>query len=135
MSSIIQFPRESVRAITPLMIPEDRAVFRKVFAGRPGIDFSAHNDAWVFLDARGFTIGPSSVGDPCGVMYGREWQIAKWRNLTAQEKAQLHGAICGDRRKGPVTVAIYFHAPAFAIAAVASPEHAGSIVTAWSNQR
>lgn len=133
--NLIRFPNESVRAVTPLAVPEDRAVFRKVFDGTPGDDFSAFYAAVVFLEARGFTVGPGSIGNPCGIMYGRDWQIAKWKNLTAQEKAQLHGALSGDRRRGPVTVAIFFHAPAFAIAAVAVPEHADAIITARSKQR
>lgn len=114
---------------------EDRAVFRRIFDGRPGVDFSAINDATAFLTARGFSYGPSCVGKPQGVMFGLDWQIAKWRNLTGDEQAQLHGTITGDRRSGPVRVAIFFNAPAFAIAAVAEPYIADRIVSTWATQR
>lgn len=120
---------------------EDRAVFRRIFDGRPGLDFSAYNDAIDFLQQRGFSIGPPCVGKdgsgpkPCGVMYGRNWQIAKWRNLTSEEQAQLHGTVTGDRRCGPVRVAIFWNAPAFAIAAVAEPYIADRIVSTWATQR
>lgn len=114
---------------------EDRAVFRRTFDGREGVDFSAVNDAEAFLTQRGFSFGPGCIGCPQGVMYGRDWHIAKWRNLTGDEQAQLHGTITGDRRKGPVRVAIFWSAPAFAIAAVAEPHVADRIVSTWATQR
>jgi len=118
---------------------KDRAVFRRTFDGRPGVDFSALNDALEFLTARGFSVGPGCQdamgGDkPHGVMFG-QWKIAKWRDLSPEDQAQLHGTLSGQRRKGPVRVAIFFTAPAFAIAAVAEPEHADRIVTQWVSQR
>jgi hypothetical protein len=114
---------------------EDRAVFRRTFDGRPGVDFSACNDAESFLLDRGFCFGPACVDKPQGVMYGHNWRIAKWRNLTSAEQAELHGTICGDRRRGPVRVAIFWNAPAFAIAAVAEPYIADRIVSTWAGQR
>jgi hypothetical protein len=114
---------------------EDRAVFRRTFDGRAGIDFSALNDAEAFLTARGFSFGPGCIGKPQGVMYGSNWQIAKWRNLSPTEQSQLHGTITGDRCKGPVRVAIFWNAPAFAIAAVAEPHLADRIVSTWATQR
>ena len=118
---------------------EDRAVFRRTFDGRPGVDFSALNDAQDFLTQRGFSFGPSCVdiggAKPQGVMFGRDWRIAKWRHLTGEEQAQLHGSITGDRRRGPVRVAIFWNAPAFAIAAVAEPHVADKIITTWATQR
>lgn len=118
---------------------EDRAVFRRIFDNRPGVDFSALNEAQEFLTARGFCFGPpceeNGSAKPQGVMYGRDWRIAKWRNLTPDEQARLHGTITGDRRKGPVRVAIFFEAPAFAIAAVAEPYIADRIVNTWATQR
>lgn len=119
---------------------EDRAVFRRTFDGRPGVDFSAVNDAEAFLLDRGFCFGPAcqdpdGKAKPQGVMYGRGWRIAKWKHLTPQEQAQLHGTITGDHRKGPARVAIFWNAPAFAIAAVAEPYVAGRIVSTWAGQR
>jgi hypothetical protein len=123
---------------------EDRAVFRRIFDNRlvkdgSCVDFSALNEAQEFLAARGFSYGPACEDNgqakPQGVMYGRDWRIAKWRNLTADEQARLHGTITGDRRRGPIRVAIFFEAPAFAIAAVAEPYIADRIVSTWANQR
>lgn len=119
---------------------QDRAVFRRSFDGRPGVDFSALNDALDFLKARGFSVGPGcqdamGADKPHGVMYGRDWTIAKWRDLSPEDQARLHGTLSGPRRKGPVRVAIFWNAPAFAIAAVAEPEHAGRIITQWTDQR
>lgn len=111
-------------------------VFSKTFENRPGVDFSALNAAEDFLKTRGFSFGPGCAASrKAGVLYGPGWQIAKWRNLTPLEQRQCHGLIEGERRSGPVTLRIFFHAPAFAIAAVASPEYAGAIVDAWATQR
>jgi hypothetical protein len=115
--------------------PEPVAVFTMVFEGKPGSDFSSINAAQGFLAAHGFSFGPSCVGQKVGVMFGRDWYIAKWRNLTPSEQRQCHGVIEGDRRKGPVTLKIFFHAPVFALAALGTPEMADAIVTAWSDQR
>lgn len=134
----------TTRDLHPAVPREDRAVFRRTFDGRHHpdgscVDFSALNDAQDFLDQRGFSFGPGccDVGGakPQGVMFGRNWHIAKWRNLSSDEQAQLHGTITGNRRKGPVRVAIFWNAPAFAIAAVAEPIVADRIVSAWATQR
>jgi hypothetical protein len=115
--------------------PAPVAAFTHIFEGRPGDDFSAINQAQGFLAAHGFSFGPGCVSGKIGVMFGRDWIIAKWRNLTPLEQQQCHGLIEGDRRKGPVTLKIFFHAPAFALAALGSPEMADAIVTAWDSQR
>jgi hypothetical protein len=115
--------------------PEPVAVFTMVFDGKPGDDFSSINAAQGYLAAHGFSFGPGCVSGKCGVMFGRGWIIAKWRNLTPLEQRQCHGVLEGDRRKGPVTLKLFFHAPAFALAALGSPEMADAIVTAWDSQR
>lgn len=111
------------------------AVFTRTFDGRKGVDFSAYNDAVDFLRGRGFSVGTRCIARQIGVMYGRDWQIAKWRNLTAQERTELHGVLIGERRLGSVRVAIFWNAPAFAIAAVAEPHVADRIVSTWAAQR
>jgi hypothetical protein len=120
-------------ASAPVIKPAE--VFTRTFTGKPGEPFSAINEAQGFLASRGFSFGPGCSTDRVGILFGRGVFIAKWRNLTPMERAQCHGVIEGPRRTGPVTVRIFFTAPAFAIAAVASPEVADAIVTAWSNQR
>lgn len=128
MSNVIELRPATTLAPQP-------AVFTKTFAGKPGDDFSAINQAQGYLAAHGFSFGPGCVSGTIGVMFGRNWRIAKWRNLTPLEQRQCHGILEGDRRLGPVTLKIFFHAPAFALAALGTPEMADAIVTAWSDQR
>lgn len=52
-----------------------------------------------------------SCGDPCGslprgLLCG-EFDIAKWRNLTARERKECHGTMTGDMRNGPIIVSIH----------------------------
>lgn len=100
--------------------------FERAFEGRAGVAFSAVNDACFFLAERGFSIAPSCAFSPQGVMHGRV-RIAKWINLTPQERAQLHGIVVGDSRHGPIRVLIFFNAPALAIAALGAPDRPLSI--------
>lgn len=125
----------TLRAATA-QLAEPAAVFTRTFEGKPGQPFSAINEAQGFLAARGFSFGPGcGETDKVGILFGRGHIIGKWRNMTTLEQQKCHGVIEGPRRTGPVTVRIFFTAPAFAIAAVSSPETADAIVTAWSNQR
>lgn len=103
----------------------DRAVFRRAFDGRPGIAFSAWDEATTFLRTRGFSVGRSSDDKPAGVMFGIH-DIPAWRDMTRQEQAALHGTITGCRRYGPLRIAIFREAPAKAIVAVATREIDGA---------
>lgn len=135
MTGIIHSPRFEYRRATPPPQPP-AVVFSKTFEGRPDADFSAVNEAEKYLADRGFSVGPGCAASrKAGILYGRDWVIAKWRNLTPLEQRQCHGVLEGDQRRGPITIRIFFTAPAFAIAAVSSPETAGAIVDAWSGQR
>lgn len=80
-------------------------------------DFEAMRAAETFLQSAGFSIGSWQRGAPCGVMFG-DYGIAKWRNLSRQEQAQLHGILTGDGRNGPLTVTIFETAPIAAVAAL-----------------
>lgn len=42
------------------------------------------------IKARGFSIGPLQRGDPRGIMPS-EYEVAKWRNLSVDDKRELHG--------------------------------------------
>ena len=42
---------------------------------------------------------------PVAVLKG-DWLIAKWKNLTKKEIAQLDGMVDGNFRDGPVTVTL-----------------------------
>jgi len=54
----------------------------------------------------GISVGPSCACWPQRGLLDGDYQIAKWRNLTAQERAQCHGTMTGDMRNGPVHVSI-----------------------------
>jgi len=79
-------------------------------------DFQASYAAADWLEARGFSVASSQRGAPRGILFG-DFIIAKWRNLSAREKADLHGVMTGDGRRGPITVTLYAHAPEAAQAA------------------
>ena len=51
----------------------------------------------------GVSFGSSCAMSPTGLLRG-EYRIAKWRNLSAKERAQLDGTMSGDFRNGPVTI-------------------------------
>lgn len=67
-------------------------------------DFAALDAARAFLKAHGFSVGILQTGAPIGVMLGNG-DIAKWRTLDAEEKADMHGTLwttSGSFRAGPV---------------------------------
>jgi hypothetical protein len=72
--------------------------------------FAALNAAEKFLRERGFSFASSCAVGPQGILFGN-YMIAKWRNLTVKERAQLHGVITGDGREGPVRVTLSAFAP------------------------
>ncbi|WP_321935555.1 hypothetical protein [Paraburkholderia sp. J8-2] len=41
---------------------------------------------------------------PSGLLFGKFDWIAKWRNLTDDEREALHGTMSGDFREGPVVI-------------------------------
>ena len=45
-----------------------------------------------FVKARGFSIGPMQREDPRGIMPA-EYDVQKWRNLSAQDRRELHGVM------------------------------------------
>ena len=61
-------------------------------------------EAW--CRENGISVGQSSADGPSGLLFGDYDWIAKWRNLTAQERADLHGTMDGDFREGPVIVTL-----------------------------
>ena len=84
-------------------------------------DFGALYEAEGWLRERGFSVGSVCRGYPRGIMHG-DCQIAKWRNLDKSEILALHGVMKGNEhgemRGNDVTVEIFDHAPADAIAAI-----------------
>ena len=56
-----------------------------------------------WLTANGYSYGSTCCAEPVGVLKG-DYVIAKWRNLTRQERAELHGTVDGDFREGPLVL-------------------------------
>jgi hypothetical protein len=67
--------------------------------------FEAMRSAEAWLDARGFSVGPSQADGPRAIWHGDCW-ISKWRNLSAKEKASAHAIMDGDMREGPVRIVL-----------------------------
>ena len=65
--------------------------------------WEANRAAEAWLDARGFSVGPSQVDGPRAIWHG-DCCISKWRNLSAQEKRAVHAVMEGDIRQGPVHI-------------------------------
>ena len=81
-----------------------------VFTQAPGSAFAAYDQARGALRAAGFSIGHTQKGKPTGLLSG-DVDIQKWRNLSASDRAALHGTITGDFRNGPVRVTLLSACP------------------------
>ena len=66
-------------------------------------DFGAFREAEEFCRERGFSVGSMQRDEPIGIARG-DFYIAKWYNLSAQDKTRLDGVIVGEKRNGPVVV-------------------------------
>lgn len=66
--------------------------------------FQALYAAEAWCREHGISVGQSSATGPTGLLFGKYDWIAKWRNLTQQERAELHGTMDGDFREGPVVI-------------------------------
>lgn len=74
-----------------------------VFEG-DGSDFSAARQAEQWIRARGWSVGPTDRSHIRAVMFGPDWVIAKWRNLTECERGRTDAVLQGSGRKGPLTL-------------------------------
>jgi hypothetical protein len=77
--------------------------FVKEFVGKE--DFEAQYAAEHWCRDNGISYGSTCVSSPQALLFG-DYSIAKWRNLTAKERNQVHGVIEDSRREDPVTVKI-----------------------------
>lgn len=68
-------------------------------------DFEAMYAAEQWCADNGYSVGAGQRGSPRGLLRG-DFVIMKWRNLSAQERAELDGTMTGDMRNGPVTVSV-----------------------------
>lgn len=73
------------------------------FKGRE--TFSAYNKAEQWCRDNGYSVAPMCCPLPTGLVKGDVY-IAKYRNLTARERRELHGTITGNFREGPVVVTL-----------------------------
>ena len=60
--------------------------------------FSNDDKAEEALRVAGFTVGVLQRSSPRGIVYGDEYFISKWRNLSPDDRARLHGIY---QRHGP----------------------------------
>ena len=67
-------------------------------------DFGAYYAACEWLKQNGFSYGSMQRDDPMGIMRG-DWDIAKWRNLSASDKNSPDGQML-FARGGKCTVSI-----------------------------
>ena len=77
--------------------------FQKVFDQQG--TFEALHAAQCWLRENGYSFGATCACCPVGVLKG-DYLIAKWRNLTRQERAELDGTLSGDFREGPLTLTL-----------------------------
>jgi hypothetical protein len=69
-------------------------------------DFDALHKAQTWLRENGYSYGSLQRDGPVGILKG-DFDIQKWRNLSARDKKELDGVLTGSKRSGPVTVEIY----------------------------
>lgn len=78
-------------------------MFTKTFSNTG--TFQALYAAHAWLAEHGYSFGPSCVNHPIPVLKG-DFIIAKWKNLTKKEIAQLDGKVDGNLRDGPVHIVL-----------------------------
>jgi hypothetical protein len=69
-------------------------------------EFKAMQAAEDWCAEQGISVGPCQRGDPRGLLRG-DFYVAKWRNLSEDERAALDGLMTGDMRNGPVIVGLW----------------------------
>ena len=70
-------------------------------------EFSAYYTATKWLQDHGYSYGSMCMDMPIGILKG-SWCIAKWRNLSSEERQQLDGTISciNTFREAPIHVVI-----------------------------
>lgn len=83
--------------------------------------FQALYAAQAWCRENGISFGSSCAMCPTGLLFG-DWAISKWRNLSPRERSELHGAMSGNFREGPVIIEIKdWAAAAHGITGTAAP--------------
>ena len=83
-------------------MPEITKTFTEI---SPHDDFAAVNAAEKWLRENGYSVGVMQAHSPRGIIKG-DVIIAKWRNLSSKDRAELDGEMIGGRG-GPVTIKIW----------------------------
>lgn len=68
--------------------------------------FQALYAAEAWCRENGISFGQSCATGPTGLLFGKFDWIAKWRNLSPNERINLHGTMSGDFREGPVVIVL-----------------------------
>ena len=76
------------------------------FKNEEGRVFDAYLSACWKASDMGYSYGSMSHPHPTALIKGGSISIAKWKNLTAKQRAQVDGIIEGDFRNGPVFLRI-----------------------------
>jgi hypothetical protein len=100
--------------MTDTQTPQDtlfnRPVAKRVRIEESG-DFATYRKAEEILKAEGFITGSMCAPEPTGFAPADKYNyIAKWYNISAPERKQLHGVIQragGNFRNGPIEI-VYF---------------------------
>lgn len=81
-------------------------VFTTVFGPYDGHEFYALRKAEAFLEKFGYSYGSLCGDEPCGILLGKV-TIAKWKNLTEDERGAVDGLMTSDDfRNGSVKITI-----------------------------
>lgn len=67
-----------------------------------GEEFSALIAARAEIERRGWSVGRNQRSDPRGVIFEPGRDIAKWRNLSLDERAACDACLVGSGRSGPL---------------------------------
>lgn len=85
----------------------ERSIVQTIEFKGNGEDFSATSEAEAWAKEHGFYVAPMCGGLPRGIARDVDW-IAKWRNLTEQDKTRLEGIVtAGNHRNGAVSIELY----------------------------
>ena len=76
------------------------------FAGEPGVEWSSKRAVEAFVNAAGWSIGPTDRSHCRGVLFRTWTSVAKWHSLSSVERAGCDAVVVGDGRNGPLTLTI-----------------------------
>jgi hypothetical protein len=86
----------------------NRKIVKEIFFREEGT-FQSLYAAQKWLYDNGYSYGSNCAGAPIGILKG-EYNIAKWKNLSAAEKNLLHGVMVSDDfREGTIAIKFFEH--------------------------